>query len=132
MPKYLFEASYTSEGIKGLLKEGGSSRRAKVEEMIRGLGGKLEAFYYALGEPDAYTIADLPDAATAAAVSLRVNASGAVQKASRRRFSSRWPRASSSVLQPLRSLFCVSSLPSTLSLVILVSSRNPQKGAIIS
>jgi uncharacterized protein with GYD domain len=79
MPKYLFEASYTSEGIKGLLKEGGSSRRAKVEEMIRGLGGKLEAFYYALGEPDAYTIADLPDAATAAAVSLRVNASGAVQ-----------------------------------------------------
>jgi len=79
MPKYLFEASYTSEGIKGLLKEGGSSRRAQVEEMIRGLGGKLEAFYYALGEPDAYTIADLPDAATAAAVSLRVNASGAVQ-----------------------------------------------------
>ena len=79
MPKYLFEASYTSEGIKGLLKEGGSSRRAKVEEMILGLGGKLEAFYYALGEPDAYTIADLPDAATAAAVSLRVNASGAVQ-----------------------------------------------------
>ena len=78
MPKYLFEASYTSEGIKGLLKDGGSSRRARVEEMIRGLGGKLEAFYYAIGEPDAYVIADLPDAATAAALSLTVNASGAL------------------------------------------------------
>ncbi len=79
MPKYLFEVSYTAEGTTALLKEGGTSRRARGEEMIRGVGGKLEAFYYALGEPDAYTIADLPDAATAAAVSLRVNASGAVQ-----------------------------------------------------
>ena len=79
MPKYLFEVSYTAEGTKALLKEGGTSRRARVEEMIRGLGGKLEAFYYAIGEPDVYTIADLPDAATAAALSLTVNATGAVQ-----------------------------------------------------
>ena len=79
MPKYLFEGSYTTEGTKGLLKEGGSSRRARVEEMIRGLGGKLEAFYYAIGETDSYTIADLPDAVTAAALSLTVNAAGAVQ-----------------------------------------------------
>lgn len=78
MPKYLIEASYTAEGTKGLMKEGGSSRRKAVEEMSKGLGGKVEAFYYAFGSTDAYVIADLPDAATAAALSLAVNASGMV------------------------------------------------------
>ena len=78
MAKYLLEASYTAEGAKGLLKEGGSSRRKQVEEMIKKAGGKLEAFYYAFGSPDVFVIADLPDAATAAALSLTVNQSGAV------------------------------------------------------
>lgn len=78
MPKYLVQGSYTSEGAKGLLKDGGTKRRAVVEELIKGLGGKLEAFYYAFGETDVYVIVDAPDNATAAAVSLAVNASGAV------------------------------------------------------
>lgn len=46
--------------------------------MIQGLNGKLEAFYYAFGDADAYVIVDAPDNVTAAAVSLAVNASGAV------------------------------------------------------
>jgi len=79
MPKYLLEASYTAEGTKGLAKEGGSSRRKKVEEMLKEMHGKLEAFYYAFGTPDAFLIVDVPDAVTAAALSLAVNASGAVQ-----------------------------------------------------
>src|SRR2546426_2495124 len=78
MPKYLIKASYTVEGTKGLLKEGGSGRRAMVQEMVGRIGGKLEAFYFAFGDADAYVIADLPDAATAVALSLAVNASGAV------------------------------------------------------
>ena len=78
MPKVLVQASYTSEGSKGLLKDGGSKRRAAVEQMITGLGGKLETFYYAFGDADAYIIIDAPDTVTAAAVSLAVNASGAV------------------------------------------------------
>jgi len=49
MPKYLLEASYTAEGSKGLVKEGGSSRWKKVEEMVKKLQGKIEAFYYAFG-----------------------------------------------------------------------------------
>jgi hypothetical protein len=57
MPKYLLQASYTTEGLKGLLKEGGSSRRATVEQLARGLGGEIEAFYYAFGEHDVYAIA---------------------------------------------------------------------------
>ena len=76
MPKYLFEASYTQEGTKGILKEGASGRRAAVEKAIAGLGGKLEAFYFAFGSSDAYVIADLPDNATAAAMALAVGQSG--------------------------------------------------------
>jgi uncharacterized protein with GYD domain len=77
MPKYLFQANYVGEGIKGLLKEGGTSRRAAVEKAVKSLGGTLEAFYYAFGETDAYVIAELPDNATTAALSLTVSASGA-------------------------------------------------------
>ena len=79
MAKYLFEASYTAEGAKGLAKEGGSSRRKKIEKMIKAMHGKLEAFYYAFGPTDVYLIVDLPDAVTAAALSVAVNQSGAVQ-----------------------------------------------------
>ncbi len=79
MPKYLYQAAYTAEGTRGLLKEGGSKRRAAVEEITKALGGKLEAFYYAFGESDVFVIVDAPDNASAAAVSLAVNASGAVQ-----------------------------------------------------
>jgi uncharacterized protein with GYD domain len=77
MPKYLFQASYTAEGAKGLLKEGGSQRRATIEQTCKNLGGRLEAFYYAFGETDAFVIVDLPDHASTAAASLAVCASGA-------------------------------------------------------
>jgi uncharacterized protein with GYD domain len=78
MPKYLLEVSYTTEGTKGLIKEGGSSRRKKVEETVKKLNGKLEAFYYAFGTADVFLIVDVPDAVTAAALSMKVNQSGAV------------------------------------------------------
>jgi uncharacterized protein with GYD domain len=79
MPKYLVQASYVGEGLKGLLKEGGSSRRATVEAVIKGMGGTLESFYYAFGEDDVFGVAEFPDNATAAAFSLTVNASGTIQ-----------------------------------------------------
>ena len=79
MAKFLITASYTSEGAKGLLKEGGSSRRAAVQKLLDSVGGKLEAFYFALGHEDAYVIVDVPDNASVVAVSLAVNASGAVR-----------------------------------------------------
>ena len=76
MPKYLFEASYTLEGTQGLLREGGTSRRATVEQAIKGLGGTQEAFYFAYGDTDVFVIADLPDDASASAVALTVNSMG--------------------------------------------------------
>ena len=76
MPKYLFEANYTPEGAKGIVKEGGSARRAAIEKSVSALGGKLEAFYFAFGAIDAYVIVDLPDNVTAAAMALAVGQSG--------------------------------------------------------
>jgi uncharacterized protein with GYD domain len=79
MPKYLAHCRYVGEGIKGLLKEGGTSRRAAVEKLVDSMGGTMEAFYYAFGETDLYVIADLPDNVSMAAIALLVNASGAIQ-----------------------------------------------------
>jgi len=76
MPKYLWKASYTQSGVKGVAKEGGSSRVEAVRHATESAGGTLEAFYFALGEKDAYVIADLPDNATAAAVAITVNGTG--------------------------------------------------------
>jgi uncharacterized protein with GYD domain len=80
MPKYLIKASYSPEGIKGLLREGGSSRKAAVDRVVASLGGSVEAFYFGFGDTDAYIIAEVPDAVTAAALAATVGASGALSK----------------------------------------------------
>ncbi len=61
MPKYLYEASYTAEGVKGLLTDGGTERRAVVEDLVNSIGGKLEGFYFPFGVPDVVVIVDAPD-----------------------------------------------------------------------
>ncbi|MBA2807235.1 GYD domain-containing protein [Streptomyces sp. KM273126] len=78
MPKFLIQSTYTTEGTKGLLSEGASGRRAAVEQIVTGLGGKVEAMYFAFGEDDTVIIVDFPDPVAMAAVSLTVKASGAV------------------------------------------------------
>ncbi|SEC86794.1 GYD domain-containing protein [Streptomyces sp. PAN_FS17] len=78
MPKFLIQATYTSEGTKGLLKEGASGRRAAVDQVVSGLGGKVEAMYFAFGQDDLVMIIDFPDPVSMAAVSLTVKASGAL------------------------------------------------------
>jgi uncharacterized protein with GYD domain len=79
MAKYLVSASYTADGVRGVLKDGGNGRRQAVQDLIEGLGGTLEAFYFAFGETDVYVIVDLPDSASAAAASLAVSATGATR-----------------------------------------------------
>jgi uncharacterized protein with GYD domain len=79
MPKYLVEASYSTDGIKGLRAEGGSARVAATKALIEGLGGTLECFYFAFGDNDVFIVADLPDNATVAAVQMAVNGSGTIR-----------------------------------------------------
>ena len=61
MPKFLVRASYSAEGVKGVLSAGGTSRRDAVAALAKSLGGTLESFYFAFGETDAYVVLDLPD-----------------------------------------------------------------------
>ena len=79
MSKFLIQANYVGEGLKGLMKEGGTKRRETVAQVIEGMGGKLESFYYAFGDFDVLGIADMPDNVSAVAFSMMINASGAVQ-----------------------------------------------------
>ncbi|MBI4259678.1 MAG: GYD domain-containing protein [Actinobacteria bacterium] len=79
MPKYMFGASLTAEGVQGIRQEGGSARREVVRKAVEALGGTLEGFYFAFGGTDVITIADLPDATKAAAFSLATSASGRVR-----------------------------------------------------
>ena|SRR5258708_7344792 len=79
MAKFLIKASYTADGTKGLLKDGGSGRRKAVDTMVGGLGGKVESFYYAFGETDVYSIIDVPDSVAAAAMSFAISSTGAVR-----------------------------------------------------
>ena len=76
MTRFLFEASYTVEGVKGLRRQGGSGRREAVARAAHSLGGRLEHFYFGFGDHDAFAVADLPDNESAAAFSLAVSEAG--------------------------------------------------------
>ncbi len=78
MPKYLMQVNYVGDGVKGLLKDGGSKRRAVTEKLIKSVGGSLDAYYYAFGDTDLYLIAEFPNHAAAAASALNVTATGTV------------------------------------------------------
>ena len=78
MAKYLLLASYSAEGSKGLLKDGGTKRVTAARTLVESLGGKLETLYFAFGDTDVVAIVDLPDNAAAAAASLTIAGSGAL------------------------------------------------------
>ena len=78
MPKYLFEATYMGQGIKGLMQEGGTKRRDALAEALTSVGGTLESFYYAFGYYDVLGVFEAPDDASAAALSLLINSTGSV------------------------------------------------------
>ncbi len=79
MAAFMVQFSYTEQGLKGLLKEGGSKRREATEQLIKSLGGKLIAYYFAFGDYDGFAIVDGVDNVTTVAAALIVGASGAVK-----------------------------------------------------
>ena len=79
MAKYLIQGNYVGDGIAGLMQEGGSKRRDAAQAAVESVGGTLDSMYYAFGDTDVYAICDMPDAASAAAVSLLISSSGAVE-----------------------------------------------------
>jgi len=79
MPKFMIHVSYTTEGARGLQKEGGSARRAAAQKLVESVGGKLEAFYFAFGPTDVVAIADVPDNISAFATALATISTGTVR-----------------------------------------------------
>lgn len=79
MPKYLLRSQFTTEGMKGLMKEGGTARREAVERTIQSLGGRFESMHWAFGENDTYIIADMPSNVSAATMGMAISATGAVR-----------------------------------------------------
>jgi uncharacterized protein with GYD domain len=79
LARYLIQASYTTEGVKGVIKEGGTGRRDAIGKLLADMGGTLESFDFAFGENDVYVCCELPDNVSAAALALAVGASGAVR-----------------------------------------------------
>ena len=77
MAKYLIQATYSQEGIKGLSKDGGTGRRTAVEAALKALGGRLDLLYFTFGDYDVCGISDVPDHVAAASFALAVGASGA-------------------------------------------------------
>lgn len=78
MPRFLIDASYTSDGVKGVQSGGGTARVEAVTKAVEGLGGRVECFYFAFGDRDVYTVLDLPDNETAVALAIAVGSSGLV------------------------------------------------------
>ena len=79
MPIFLSHATYNATGVQGLIKEGAAKRRATIEALVQKGGGKLHGFYFALGDYDAIVITEYADRSQALALSIAVNASGAVR-----------------------------------------------------
>lgn len=78
MSKFLVQGSYTTEGLKGVIKDGGSKRREVVKQLIEGMGGQMEGFYFALGENDFYILGEMPGIIDITATTIMVNATGMV------------------------------------------------------
>ena len=78
MPMYLTQVKYLASGVQGLIKEGAAARATNVSRMIEQAGGKVHVFYFALGETDVFVISEYADRSGALALSIAVNASGAV------------------------------------------------------
>ena len=76
MAKYMIKANYTLEGLKGVRAKGAKSRADAVGNMVNGMGGTVESFYFAVGDADVYVVADLPDDESAAAGAFTVSAAG--------------------------------------------------------
>jgi uncharacterized protein with GYD domain len=76
MPKYLIQASYTAEGLKGLAKDKASGRKAAVQAAMKAVKGKVESFYFTFGSDDLVMIVEAPDNVAAAAIALTASASG--------------------------------------------------------
>src|SRR5262249_20404189 len=78
MTRYLLQVAYTPEAWAAQLKNPQNRLEASAE-LLKRLGGRFESAYLAFGDYDIVAIMDVPDNASAAAVSMVVSAGGALK-----------------------------------------------------
>jgi uncharacterized protein with GYD domain len=78
MARFMFQGSYSTEGVKGVLKDGGTGRRTAIESAIKSIGGHLEAVYFAFGDTDVYVIVDGLDNEQALTFAMGVGSTGSL------------------------------------------------------
>lgn len=76
MAKFAIFFSYKPETWDRMLMKPGE-RTAAVRQLTESVGGSLESIYYMFGDRDGFVVFDVPDSATAAAVSVAVSSTGA-------------------------------------------------------
>ena len=69
MPKYLIQAAYTAEGLKGLAKDKASGRKAAVQAAMKAVKGKIDSMYFSFGADDVFLVVDAPDKFAVASLS---------------------------------------------------------------
>ncbi|WP_446209643.1 GYD domain-containing protein [Micromonospora sp. IBSANI012] len=78
MAKFLLKSTYTIEGLKGLVNDGGTKRAEVVRKMIEEAGGRMESMHFAFAEDDTYVLCELPDQKTATGLAVAIGATGSV------------------------------------------------------
>ena len=79
MAKMYIMGNYTEKAFQGFLKDPTSDRKAVVEKLIQGMGGKMHTMDIVRGSYDFCLVADIPSFDDFAAVKLVVESSGAVR-----------------------------------------------------
>src|SRR5579864_1799795 len=78
MPSFMLQASYTPEAWATLIKKP-QNRLAVIRSAVEKLGGSVEGSWLALGEHDVVLIYKMPNAVSAAALSIAAAAGGALK-----------------------------------------------------
>ena len=78
MPKFLLQSTYTVDGLKGLINDGGTKRAEVVRKLIEASGGRMESMHFSFGKNDTYVLCELPDHQTAAGLAIAIRAAGGV------------------------------------------------------
>ena len=74
----MYQVAYDEDGWADLVKKP-VDRIEQIRPVVRKLGGKIETAYFCFGEYDFVVIADFPDNASAAALSMAASAGGSIK-----------------------------------------------------
>ena len=79
MTKMYIMGNYTEKAFQGFLKDPSSDRKAVVEKLVQGVGGKMHTMDIVRGSYDFIVVTDVASFDDFAAIKLVVEASGAVK-----------------------------------------------------